>query len=79
VDLILGDFDGCLYFFENTESGWLLDDSIFGGIDFTYAMAPSLCDLDSDGDLDLTVGDLYGNFRYFKNKTYDHKQGTSSQ
>ena len=37
------------------------------GIDVGYRSAPTLADLDGDGDLDVVVGDTFGNLRYFKN------------
>ena len=38
------------------------------GLDSTYGFAfPTMADLDADGDLDMLVGEYYGNLQYFEN------------
>ncbi len=39
---------------------WQQDDSLVAGVDYVNSMTTCLADLDADGDLDLSVGMLYG-------------------
>jgi hypothetical protein len=74
LDLVVGDNFGTLYYYRNTgtatapaytlQSG---TDNPFNGIDVGFSSAPSLADIDGDGDLDLVVGDLFGTLQYYKN------------
>jgi hypothetical protein len=43
-----------------TLPSWLRDDSLVEGVDYVNSMTTCLADLDADGDLDLSVGMLYG-------------------
>lgn len=43
-----------------TLPSWLRDDSLVEGVDYVNCMTTCLADLDADGDLDLSVGMLYG-------------------
>ena len=73
-DVVVGELDGVLNWFENT--GTLLQpvfvertgvDNPLNGIDIGASSTPTFADLDSDGDLDLIVGETDGVLNFFEN------------
>ncbi|MCH2225261.1 MAG: T9SS type A sorting domain-containing protein, partial [Crocinitomicaceae bacterium] len=72
LDLLIGQYYGTLTYFENVGSA---SAPSFGagvtlpfGLTATYQFAiPEFADLDADGDMDLLVGEYYGNLQYFEN------------
>ncbi len=77
ADMILGNSDGKLIFFHNNNpSGQLpaYSAAVFNyqGIDAGDYSAPQLFDLDSDGKLDLIIGEQKGLLKYY------HNDGSSS-
>ena len=71
-DLLIGDYDGNLNYFENTGSTTTptfaaVVSNPFGLADIGRYASPAFADLDNDGDQDLLVGDYDGNFKYFQN------------
>ncbi len=76
-DMMLGDYDGNLYYFVNTAgtgntaafslSQAFYKDSANAVIDVGQYAAPQIIDVDLDGKLDLLIGGNSGKVRYYKN------------
>ncbi|KAH8049652.1 hypothetical protein JL720_15559 [Aureococcus anophagefferens] len=74
LDLVVGEEDGTLYYYENVGSAASPSyaavtgsASPFDGIDVGYRRSPAFADLDGDGDLDFVVGADDGGVHYFEN------------
>jgi hypothetical protein len=68
-DIILGETDGTLHYFENTLGSF---NEVMVGLEWTDVgdnSAPAFADMDDDGDFDLTVGTNIGLVKYFRNDT----------
>ncbi|MBC8311620.1 MAG: VCBS repeat-containing protein [Candidatus Marinimicrobia bacterium] len=76
MDLLVGEFNGFIQYFENISSGNSISFSFIenvGDIDLSGNSVPSLGDIDGDGDLDLLIGQLNGSLMFYQNV------GTNSQ
>ena len=74
VDLVAGDFNGGLFYFENTAGPGAAPafaepvDLPFGADPpEAFSTSPAIADLDTDGDLDLLVGEEDGTYRVYLN------------
>ena len=72
ADLIIGQDDGTLAYFENQAPGSYPPDFLppvwkYQGIDVGENSAPQLFDFDSDGLTDLIIGEKNGNLNYYRN------------
>jgi len=72
MDLLVGQYPGAMAYFENTGSPTTPQFAApqinpFGLVNTYYIAMPAFADLDNDGDLDLLVGEGYGNVQYFEN------------
>ncbi|NYT27991.1 MAG: VCBS repeat-containing protein [Candidatus Thiodubiliella endoseptemdiera] len=88
LDLVGGERNGTLKYYQNTgttsnptyeaKTG---DSNPFNGIDVGNLSAPTLADIDGDGDLDLVVGESDGTLKYYQNTgttsnpAYEEKTG----
>ena len=72
LDLIVGEEEGTLNLYSNGGTPyvpeWDVDTTGFAGIDVGFWSTPFLCDLDGDGDPDLTVGEEDGALVFFRNE-----------
>tara|TARA_Y100001970_G_scaffold258495_1_gene338468 strand:+ start:2253 stop:4172 length:1920 start_codon:yes stop_codon:yes gene_type:complete len=79
LDLFIGqDYDtstfpirGRIYFFRNignsNENIFELEENAFLGTDIGTSLVPSFADIDSDGDLDIFIGNYNGDILFYKN------------
>lgn len=71
-DLVTGQDDGTLAYFENSGSGSFPPSYLppvwkYQGIDVGESSTPQLFDLDNDGMTDLIIGERNGNLNYYRN------------
>jgi len=77
-DMIIGDYNGVLHYYNNTAGAGNTATFVLTApqmtdldgitIDVGLHAAPTLFDLDKDGDFDLIVGERNGNINYYENK-----------
>ena len=74
LDLVLGEQNGTVVFYENTGTVLLPTYTLrtgaadpFDGIDIGGQSAPVFIDIERDGDLDLVIGNVIGTLDYYEN------------
>ena len=74
LDLFIGNFNGDTVFFRNTAPPGATTPAFaaavtnpFGITDVDQFASPALADADNDGDLDLFIGNVFGNTVFFRN------------
>ena len=77
-DMIIGDYNGVLHYYINTAGAGNTAAFVLSApqmtdldgitIDVGLHAAPTLFDLDKDGDFDLIIGERNGNINYYENK-----------
>ncbi|MBR8829410.1 MAG: VCBS repeat-containing protein [Gomphosphaeria aponina SAG 52.96 = DSM 107014] len=81
-DVLVGDLFGNIKYFRNDGDGFTRQtgtDNPFQRIDVGWKAAPTVYDLDEDGDEDLLVGNDDGNIKYFRNDGGSFTEQKSSQ
>ena len=71
-DMILGESDGRLYYYQNIAApgltaNYVLNSALFSGILFGQFVAPQLVDVNRDNKLDIVCGRSNGKLNYYKN------------
>lgn len=70
-DIMVGDFNGYVQYFQNSGSAEVAEFSESGitiaGIDLSGHASPALADLDDDGDFDLVCGETNGSITFYEN------------
>lgn len=71
MDLVIGESYGGLKYYINTGTStspaWSVNTTLFSAIDAGWDSKPAFSDLDGDGDLDLVVGNDWGQLYYYEN------------
>jgi uncharacterized protein (DUF2141 family) len=74
LDVVLGNILGQIKYYKNTGSAnrpsfseQIGGNNPFNNMKVGYFSAPSMADIDGDGDLDAFIGEYYGSIKYYKN------------
>lgn len=66
-DMIIGDLDGNIHYFQNNGGVFTLSQPFYFSIDVGQFATPQLFDLNGDSLLDLVIGERNGNLNYYQN------------
>jgi hypothetical protein len=71
LDLFVGDGDGNISFYRNTgtpqQPAWDLEDNKYNDYYFRDNSSPVFADIDTDGDVDMFIGEKSGQINYYRN------------
>lgn len=71
LDLLVGDHDGGVHFYRNVGTGsehrFAPEPDLTANIQVAARAAPTVIDIDNDGDLDVFVGDARGRISFYRN------------
>ncbi|HRE42100.1 MAG TPA: FG-GAP-like repeat-containing protein [Ignavibacteria bacterium] len=72
-DLLIGNVEGVVYYYKNIGSlsnpNFVLENSNYANVKVFSNAAPEFTDIDSDGDIDMFIGNIKGGFFYYENRT----------
>jgi uncharacterized protein (DUF2141 family) len=78
-DLLVGNGEGKIFFYRNfgtpQSDSFVFITDYYDSIDVGDRSAPVLCDVDSDGDQDLFLGEAEGGLHFYKNLTLNSIKG----
>ena len=75
IDLVLGGTDGTLKYYRNESTAFTRKTESYNplsGFDMGSYAAPTFADIDGDSDLDLVVGEYWGNLKYYLNESTEN-------
>ena len=78
-DMLIGNGEGKIFFYQNDGTphadSLVFITGLYDSIDVGERSAPVLCDVDSDGDPDLFIGEAEGGLHFYKNLTLNSIRG----
>ncbi len=67
-EMVIGDADGKLHYFDNQNNNFIITNPNFFNIDVGYFAQPEITDVNRDGLMDLIIGEQGGTINYFQNR-----------
>lgn len=71
-DLLIGNVDGVINYYKNTGSisnpNFVLESNNYANVKVFSNAAPEFTDIDTDGDIDMFIGNIKGGFFYYENR-----------